>query len=621
MDKKRKIKEERKTREQPGKISAGAKHTIHLQSEKSSLPVLFIILGITALAYAGIFQNELTNWDDEYYVVQNGLLRGPDWKGIFSQPVVSNYHPLTIITLAFNYAVSGLDATSYLLVNLLLHLLNTWLVYRFIFSISGGKIVAASITALIFGVHPMHVESVAWVSERKDVLYTFFFLLSLLQYCKFLTNKANRNLYLSLLFFILSILSKPAAIILPFVLLLLDYWYGRSFTKRILLEKIPFFLVSVLFAVITVKLQSKTAISGLDLFPIWTRFLFATYVNMIYLVRFFVPYPMSAFHPFPSPKDLGWAVQLSPLFMVALLSLVWYFRKNKMVVFCFFFFVINLVLVMQVVSIGGTLVAERYTYVPYIGVAFLLGMLIEKINNAAIRKKLGYGVMIIAAAAFGLLTFGRVKVWKDSDTLWTDVLKQYPTSPVPRTNRANYLLKLAPGIADKAKRDQIVFRALEDCNVALKAKPDHAKGYENRQNIYLRLNKDQLAFQDAEALLRIEPRNRMGYYTRGVVYLRYGKMDSALFNFNKCLEINPNTDFALNNRGSLLFNHFNKYDEAIADFSRAIQLNPGQGDYYQNRSYCYYKKGDLVNAKADAVRAAQLGIKLRDDYKQLLNIQ
>jgi protein O-mannosyl-transferase len=621
MEKKKKIKDKQENKKQPAKPLAKSK-PINLQGNNMpSLPLIFIVLGVTAIAYASVFQNELTNWDDEYYVVQNALLRGPDWQGIFTQPVVSNYHPLTIITLAFNYAISQLDATSYLVVNLVLHLLNTYIVYLFIFRISRRKIWAAAITALIFGVHPMHVESVAWVSERKDVLYTFFLLLSLLQYWKFLEYKNNRSLYLCLLFFILSILSKPAAIILPLLLLLLDYWHGRSFSKKIILEKIPFLLISILFAIITVKLQSRTAISGLDLFPLWTRFFFATYVNMIYIVRFFVPYPMSAFHPYPSPRDLGLAVQLSPLFMLALLSLVWYLRKNKLVVFCFFFFVINLVLVMQVVSIGGTLVAERYTYVPYIGIAFLIGMLIEKIADQGKIKKVAIAVMTVSGIAFSIITFNRVKVWKDSDTLWTDVIKNYPTSPVPLTNRANYLLKLAPGVSDPEKKNLMITRALADCNAALLAKPDHAKGYENRQNIYLRLNRDSLAFKDAVSLLRIEPANRMGYYTKGVTFLRFGQMDSSLSNFNKCLEINPNTDFALNNRGSLLFNHFGRYDEAIADFTKAIQLNPRQADYFQNRSFCFYKKGDMVNAKADALKASELGLKLRDDYKQLLNIQ
>jgi 4-amino-4-deoxy-L-arabinose transferase-like glycosyltransferase len=162
------------------------------------------------------------------------------------------------------------------------------------------------------------VESVAWVSERKDVLYTLFFLLSLIKYWRFLTNGKNKNIIYSFLFFALSILSKPAAIILPFVLVLLDYWYGRKFTKRIVLEKVPFLLVSIVFAVLTFNIQSKTAIASLDFYPLWTRFFFATYSAMIYIVRFFVPYPLSAFHPFPINGPHAFTDDLITCFMLAL---------------------------------------------------------------------------------------------------------------------------------------------------------------------------------------------------------------------------------------------------------------------------------------------------------------
>ncbi len=574
------------------------------------------VLVITAGGYLPVFNNQLTNWDDEYYVVQNYLLRGPDWKGIFTQPVVSNYHPVTIISLAFNYALTGLDASSYLITNFILHLINTVLVFYFIYTISGKKVWVAAFTALIFGIHPMHVESVAWVSERKDLLYTLFFLLSLMQYWRYLETGRSSKLLFSFLFFVLSILSKPAAIILPLVLLLLDYWKGRSFSSKMITEKIAFFLVSAVLAIITVKLQSKTAIAGLDFYPLWTRFFFATYVTTIYVIRFLVPWPLSAFHPYPPPSDLGWPVLASPLFIIALLVFLWYQRKNRLVIFSIGFFIVNLILVMQVISIGATIVAERYTYVPYISLAFLVGMWLDKYRSAPIKPV----VWLIAAAAtlaFGYITYKRTDVWQNSGRLWDDVIKRFPNAPVPRTNRANHTIRSVDKIADKDSVNRLLQQALEDCNVALKNNPNHAKGYENRQNIYLRFNQGDLALADANSLIRLQPNNRLGYYTRGVVYVRTNKPDSALADFNKCLQISPNTDYALNNRGSLLVNHFQRYDEALADFNKAIQINP-QGDYYLNRSICYYRKGDMDNAKADAKRAMDKGVKLPDNYRQVL---
>jgi tetratricopeptide (TPR) repeat protein len=370
--------------------------------------------------------------------------------------------------------------------------------------------------------------------------------------------------------------------------------------------------------VITVKLQSKTAIAGLEFYPLWSRFFFATYTSMTYIIRFFVPYPLSTFHPFPATKALGWPIMLSPLFMLALLALVWFKRKNKLLVFSFFFFMINLALVLQIVSIGGTLLAERYTYVPYIGMAFFIGMMFDK-YSVTINKSLLWGIPGAVVLAFGIITFQRTKVWKDSDTLWTNVLKHFPHSSVPRTNRANYLVRISSLPENKGRQNELLQRALEDCNEALKLPLNHAKAYENRQNIYLRLNKDSLALSDASSLIKLEPGNRLGYYSKGVAYQRLNMPDSALKYFNKCLEINPNTDFALNNRGSVLFNYYKKYNEAMADFTKAIQINP-QGDYYLNRSYCYYQLGQIDLAKADVRVAVQKNITIPDNYKQLLKL-
>jgi hypothetical protein len=612
MSKKKKI---RTPKNNPVQVESEAKQRKAKEKNISLWPWIIPIVVITGISFLPMLKNQLTNWDDEYYIVQNNLLKGPDWAGIFSQPVVSNYHPITILSLALNYAMTKLEPSSYLITNLLLHLVDTGLVFYFIWLISGKKIWVAAFTAIVFGIHPMHVESVAWISERKDVLYTLFFLLSLIQYWYFLKAGKTKNLVYCFLFFGLSLLSKPAAIILPFVLFLLDYWYGQSLKKNIAL-KIPFFVLSIGFAILTVKIQSKTAIAGLDFYPLWARFFFATYTSMTYIIRFFVPYPLSTFHPFPSLKNLGLPIWISPLVMLAILTFVWLKRKNKLIVFSFFFFMINLGLVLQIIPIGGTLISERYTYVPYIGMAFIIGMMLDKYSTSTNRSFL-WGIPALGLLVFCVITFQRTKVWKDSDTLWTDVIKHFPDAPVPRTNRANYLIRISTNAGTKEK--ELLERALEDCTVALKAKPNHAKGYENRQNVYLRFNKDSLALSDANSLIRLEPKNRLGYYTKGVCYQRFNMPDSAIKYFDECLKLSPNTDFALNNRGSLLFNYYKKYKEAMADFTKAIQINP-QGDYYLNRSYCHYQLGEIELAKSDARMAIQKNIQVQESYKQLLKL-
>jgi tetratricopeptide (TPR) repeat protein len=545
---------------------------------------------ITALCLFPLLRNHFTNWDDEYYVVNNSLLRGPDWVGIFTWPVVSNYHPLTVLSLAANFAISGTEPWSYLLFNLLLHLANTVLVFWFAYLLSDKKRWVALFTALLFGIHPMHVESVVWISERKDVLYTLFFLLSLIAYWKYLQTNRSTGYWACFLLFACSLLSKPAAIVLPLVLFLMDYWQQRSITRQVVLEKIPFVLVAALFAIITLKLQSVTAMTSLDLYPFWVRLFFASYAVVVYFFWFFVPYPLSAFHPFPQPGHLGLVIYLSPLFLVALLFVIWQFRKNRLVVFGLMFFLVNILLVLQLIPIGMTIVSERYTYVPYIGLAFLFTMLAsEYLQEKRLVPAIAGGVVIFSL--FGFLTFKRTQVWKDSDSLWSDVINHYPDASLPRGERAqsNYSKAI---MIDEAAAAQLFERVIEDCTVVINKEKDASNSNGKKGGTSM-------------------------YKMRSVAYHGLKQYEKALDDINAWLAINPEDSEALYQRGTLLVNHYKKYSEALADFNRAIQINP-QGKYYLNRSICHYKLGDLAKARTDAEMASHKGVAIPENYRNTL---
>jgi len=545
---------------------------------------------ITALCLFPLLRNGFTNWDDEYYVVNNSLLRGPDWIGIFTRPVVSNYHPLTVLSLAANFAISGKDPRSYLILNLLLHLLNVVLVFVFIYSISHRQTLVAFFTALIFGIHPMHVESVAWISERKDLLYTLFYLLALIQYWQFLQSRKPLHLWLCFLLFVFSLLSKPAAIVLPLVLFLMDYWQQRSITRQVVLEKIPFVLVAALFAIITLKLQSVTAMTSLDLYPFWVRLFFASYAVMVYFLWFFVPYPLSAFHPFPEPGHLGLVIYLAPLFLAALLFVIWQFRKNRLVVFGLMFFLVNILLVLQLIPIGMTIVSERYTYVPYIGLAFLFTMLAsEYLKEKRLVPAIAGAVVIFSL--FGFLTFNRTQVWKDSDSLWSDVINHYPDASLPRGERAQSNYSKATMI-DEAAAAQLFERIIEDCTVVINKETDASNSNGKKGGTSM-------------------------YKMRSVAYNSLKQYEKALADIEAWLAINPEDSEALYQRGTLLVNHYKKYSEALADFNRAIQINP-QGKYYLNRSICHYNLGDLAKARTDAEMASQKGVAIPENYRNTL---
>jgi hypothetical protein len=583
----------------------------------SRLAWLLASVAIAALCFFPMLSNGFTNWDDESYVIKNALLRGPDWPGIFSQEVVGNYHPLTIATLAINYQLTGLEASSYLLTNYFLHLINIALVFQFVYLISDSKTKVAFFVALIFGIHPMHVESVVWIAERKDVLYTFFFLLSLIKYLHYLQSGKKINYWLCFLFFLLSLFSKPAAIVLPLVLLLLDYWKGRTISGKVIIEKIPFFIFSLLLALITLKIQSTTAIVKLDSYPLWTRPLLGCYSIMIYFFRFFIPYPLSTLHPFPKTDHLEWPYLISPIFIIAFLFFLWYQRKNRLIIFSVLFFIVNLLLIIHIISIGSSVVSERYTYVPYIGISFMFGMWLSRYKNP-VSEYIYWAAVSLITVVFGYITFQRIGIWKDSTTLWTNVINQYPDAPLPRTNLANYNIVLAGDPAYSNQSKALYQQALDDCNAALLNKPDDEQALANRQNIYLNLIQDSLAFADAEKLIKLYPNNKSGYYTRGAVYNRANQPDKALADLNKCLSLDATIDWGFSYRASILFNSFKRYAEALSDYNKAIELNP-QANHYLNRSYCYYYLGDHIKAKRDAQTAVAMGATIPDDYRKAIN--
>lgn len=595
--------------------AAGERHV--RQKQRSLWPWILSLAGITLIVLSPMLNNGFTNWDDEFYVQNNALLHGPDWKGIFTQPVNDNYHPLTIISLAINYQLSGLSPFSYLLFNLLLHLANTTLVFYLGWLLSGKKNWIAFFTALIFAIHPMHVESVAWVSERKDVLYTFFLLLSLIQYWKYIQTSKGGKYWTAFLFFIFSLLAKPAAIVLPAVLFLFDYWKGRRFNQKLIAEKIPFLILALVFAVITLIVQSKKAIVSSDVFPLWERLFFASYGIMIYFFRFFIPYPLSAFHPFPIAQNLSWPIIISPLFVIALAILIWYLRKDKLVVFCILFYVINLLLVLQIVAIGNAIIAERYSYVPYIGLALLIGTWVYKYVDEH-SKKLAWLAPVCITLVFGAISFQRTKVWNSSITLWNNVLDHYPNAPVARTNRANYFYKLAIDSGHASEASSLYQSALEDCNVALKTEPRHQPGYEIRGLIFQNLHRYGEALADGQKLIQLAPEKREGYSISSTANMYLNHPDEALADLDMCIKLKPDDDISLNNRGTILYNK-KRYSEAQMDYSKAIELNP-KGSYYLNRSFCYFELGDLARAKTDAQMALQKGIAVDTSYLRSVNL-
>ena len=327
-----------------------------------------ILLFSTFLLFP-VVNNGWVLWDDPAYVLENQHLIINSWSDFFHQfnlvIVQGNYHPITILSLALDYSIDGFNPTVFHTTNLIFHLLNVLLTYIFVFLLFRVRWIALFV-AFLFSIHPMHVESFAWVAERKDVLYVFFFLLGLISYLFYQQKKTKLNFLLCLLLYILSLLSKGMAVVFPVILLLLDYVQKRKFNRYVLIEKVPFFALSLIFGIIAIWAQdgSGAVTSNADA-PFIQTFLVPLYGLSTYVTKLFLPLNLSALHPYPPLSDgvvsMVFLVSILPLVVVVGLVYV-FFRKNRKVLFGLLFFLATIFPVLQFFSVGSAIIAERYTY-------------------------------------------------------------------------------------------------------------------------------------------------------------------------------------------------------------------------------------------------------------------
>lgn len=582
---------------------------------------------LTFLSFSPALKNGFINWDDNAYVFENPQLSKPLPEAtayFFGQHYfIGNYIPVTMFVYALEYHSAALKPHLYHLVNLLIHLANVLLVFWFIYLLSGNRTWVAALTALFFGIHPMHVESVAWVSELKDVLYSFFFLAGLIAYYYYLhpkrvSSSRNRGLFpaLVMLFFILSLLSKPAAVIFPLVLMLIDFYTQRRFSKRALLEKLPLFALSVIFGILAIKAQQADQLLHDD-YPLWQRLLFASHSFLNYIVHLFFPLQLSIFYPYPALTDGNPPMLyfISPILIIALgygvyLSL----KKSRLVAFGLLFFLVNLVLVLQVISVGDAIMADRYTYLPYIGLFFILAMGLDNLYHSqreSIKtlKPVLVGAVVILALACSYATHARCKVWKDDLTIGTDLLSKFPDDRLALNNQG--FLLYTQGQYQEAIT--LLKRAVE-------LRPDYNRAYINLINSYLAVNDSDNAFKTVEQAIGHAPGdanllNIKGYllfnqknyqgsiqaYRKAIAakkdnikaYISISECYYALKDFEKgiatmdaALTVEPNNSMLLNNKGYFLFLQ-GKYSEAVDYFKAALKIQPDYTTASINLADCY----------------------------------
>ncbi|MBI2271863.1 MAG: tetratricopeptide repeat protein [Bacteroidetes bacterium] len=552
----------------------------NIDRKKNSIVALILV--VTFLSFLPSLHNDLNKtWDDQSYVTNNTQIRSLSFENIkrvfmedgYHYP---NYHPFCTLSLAVNYHFSGLGPAGYHYTNLLLHLLNTLLVFVFIYVLTGRRIVTAAVTSLLFGLLPVHVESVAWISERKDVLYTFFFLLSLISYQYFIRDNNRKFYFLTILFFLCSLLSKAMAASLPLVLLLIDHYMKREWSKKNLFEKVPFVILSIAFGLLAMYIQSEygALVKGPDL-PVFRRLLHACYGFVEYIPKIIVPSGLSAFYPYPYPFRNGSSVMnqvpliLYITFVITLLiaAFIVYniIKKRKysaIIVFGVFFYTITIALVLQFFPVGSAIMADRYAYIPSIGLLFVIGEFFTiGYNNPKYKVIVIVGLCIYSVFLFGM-TYERCKVWKNDETIWTDVLNKYPNDSrvsIALKNRAIYYMDISNYPA-----------ALNDFNAYLQSNPGDADALDKAGKIYAqKLNDTDRALAYFQAGYQINPLNVDVVYDLAIIYGVKGDYTNSLNYFLKVMELKGGGDSQLYQYIGNCYRNLGQAEKAKAFFDKA----------------------------------------------------
>lgn len=601
---------------------------------------LLAALLVTFMVMVPSLNNEWLNWDDQSYVLRNPMvweLNGESVGEMFTTPEqVGLYHPLTMLSLATDYHFWEQNAFGFHLTNLLFHLLNVLLVF-FLLQRLGRNAWWACLGAIIFGIHPMHVESVAWISTRKDVLYTAFFLLSFLAYLRYIQADARRPwLWYGgmILLFAAALLSKAIAFIFPLLLFLIDYHQRRPFSWRLILEKVPlFFLAGITLYVATLGQQSSDSMESVDAYPLWkTVFIGARNAN-IYLGKFVAPLNLSPFHPFPfyGGVEIPWWYYLTALPWLGIAGAMWWGRKkHRELVFGMAFFMVAMGPYLQILPYGKAITAERYTYVAYLGLIVVLLVALERVGEW--KKTVGkwaIGVLVgLWLVGMAVETRLYLPVWKDGDTLWSHVIEDYPDHyfaylsrakwetqpPNPRRVRADLdrCIELNPNIAEAwyerarlLEGKQQWDAAFEEYSRALELDPTLARAAVNRGLIRAQRRRDMAgALQDFNLAVEAQPDYALGYLNRGLAHLTMKNIPAARADYDRAVELEPWNAVFRRYRGSFLLSQ-NDQDAAEADFTAAIESEPTNPENYRLRAQARQSKGD-PRREEDLDRAREL---------------
>jgi tetratricopeptide (TPR) repeat protein len=485
-----------------------------LNGWRKNIPLTFIII-LTVILFLDALNFNFVIWDDPEYVVNNHLIKTHSFEGlqkIFSTPIIGMYNPLPFLIYSLIHRFFGLDPQVFHFFNLLFHIIATLLAYRFIFTLTKRHETAA-IVALLFAIHPMHVSVVTWISQTKTSLCVIFYFSALINYINYVQNNYRvKYLVYVALFFVLAAISQPFAVTIAPMLFLLDYYLSRNITRKIFIEKIPFFTFALFFGILTLLTHAEDSIFEVNYnYSFINNLLIANYSVVFYINKLLFPLKLSAIYPYPENATfLPLKYYLSTMVIPFILLLIYKSGKfKKEIIFGLLFFIIAISVLVRIVPSGFFRAANRYTYLSYTGLFFVIAQYITYIldNKFSYARKIRTPVvafLFMLVVFYSYRTTVRVDTWQNTIVLFDDVIKKNPRVPVAYNNRG--FAKMLSG----------------DTGGAL---------------------------ADYEEALAIDPTFVDAYLNRGGLHLSVGNVDNALVDYSKAIEIKPDCGPAFFNRG------------------------------------------------------------------------
>src|ERR1044071_7885194 len=544
-----------------------------------------VLAAITWLIFAQTLAHDFVNYDDEIYVYDNAkVAAGLSVQNIgwaFTHNVCANWHPLTVISHMLDCQLYGLKPAGHHFTNVLLHTVAVLLLFLVLRQMTGTLWRSAFVAAL-FAIHPLHVESIAWISERKDVLSAVFFMLILGAYTHYTRSFSLASYLFVLLFFGLGLMSKPILVTVPFVLLLLDYWPFKRFAResprklsqpnrekdranihRIFLEKIPLLFLSLASCAATVFAQ-RHFIDPIDKLSLGGRLGNVVVAIVIYMRQLVWPSGLSVFYPHPRHGLSAAQVSVAALLLLAVSAAAFRYRwKHPYCLTGWFWFLGMLVPVSGIVQVGTQAHADRYTYLPQIGLYILVTWFVADIALSWPRRRIPVSAaMVLSIVILMWLAWKQTNYWRDGRTLWTHALDVNPQNDTAHNGLCNLALK-------QNRFEEAVFHARE----ALQIRADSADAHNNLGLALLGTGQKTEARIEFQKVIETSPSRPRVHYNLATLLLDSGQLDEAIAEFQKELEIQPESVEAQNNLGSA-FERKGAFEDAAVYFQKAIQRDP-----------------------------------------------